>query len=403
VDQKVHASRLVAGLGGAQLVAWGTLYYGIALLGEPMGLDLGLSAGQVFGAFGWCMLISGALAPWAGRTLDRLGGRTVLASSAIVGALGFVVLARATSFSGLVAGWSIQGLAMALGLYDACFAAIGHLAPRSYRRIVTGVTLVAGLASTVSWPATYYLVRSIGWRASCDLYAVALLLCAPLYAFVLAPSAGPRAHPSAKAVRSAELSAALHKRARWLAWAFAGAALVGASISAHLVGVLKALHAPHDHALWAAAAIGVTQVAGRALELLFGARIHPARLAFATFAGMVAAMMLLLSVSVLPFALYGFALVYGVANGLSTIAKATLPVEMFGFANVGAVLGSFGASSVIARALAPFAFAVTSERAGTEAALLGLVAVSVAACAAYAAATPRVSGDAVVPTKAPCQ
>jgi predicted MFS family arabinose efflux permease len=387
VQAQRHPASLVAGLGAAQLLAWGTLYYAIAVLGEPIGAELGLTSGHVFGAFAWSMLISGVLAPWAGRTLDRLGGRALLISSVIVGAAAFVILARVHSIMALMAAWSLAGLAMALGLYDTCFAAIGQVAPGSYRRTVTGVTLLAGFASSVSWPATHYLVRSVGWRPTCDVYAAVLLVCAPLYALVLPANGSPAKARSVQKVARIEPSAAVRKRAQLLAWAFAGTAIVGASLSAHLVGVLKTLQLPSDHAVWIAASIGVMQVAGRVLELLLGSRLHPVRLGFVTFVGLLIAMLLLVVVSILPSAVYAFALVYGIANGLSTIAKATLPIEMFGLDNVGAVLGSFSAPALITRAFAPFAFAVALGTLGAEGAVMGLVAVSLASSAAYVATT----------------
>jgi hypothetical protein len=248
---------------------------------------------------------------------------------------------------------------------------------------VTGVTLVAGFASTVSWPATHYLARSIGWRASCDVYAAALLLCAPLYALIL-PAADRRA-PVPTQHAPLEVSAALRRRAQLLAWAFAGTAVIGASMSAHLVGVLKALRLPSEDAVLIAASIGLMQVAGRGLELMFGRSLHPVRLGFLTFVGILLAMLLLALVGVLPDAVFIFAFVYGISNGLLTIAKATLPVEMFGLAKVGAVLGSFSAPSLVTRAVAPFGFALAMGSLGAEGAVIGLVAVSIASCAAYAA------------------
>ncbi|HEX6244336.1 MAG TPA: MFS transporter [Polyangiales bacterium] len=380
-----HPAALVAGLGAAQLVAWGTLYYAIAVLGAPIGAELGLSSGQVFGAFAWSMLVSGALAPWAGRTLDRVGGRALLIGSAVVGASAFLALARVHSLIALIGAWSLGGLAMALGLYDTCFAAIGQAVPGSYRRIVTGVTLVAGFASTVSWPATHYLDRWMGWRATCHAYAAALLSCAALYALVL-PDVGACASSPARHVPLA-VSAAVRRRARLLAWAFAGTAVVAASMSAHLVGVLMALEVPSEDAVWIAASIGVMQVAGRVLELLFGGSVSPVRLGFVTFVGLLLAMLLLALVGRFAILVFAFAFIYGLSNGLLTIAKATLPVEMFGLANVGAVLGSFSAPSLVTRAFAPFGFAVAMGSLGSELAVSALVAVSLAACAAYAAAT----------------
>ena len=175
-----RSGTLVAGLGSAQLVAWGSLYYAIAVLGEPMRLELDVASVHAFGAFSWSLVVAGVLAPTAGRILDRHGGRTVLIASALLGALGFLVLAHARSLPWIVVAWSVNGAAMALGLYDTCFAAIGQVKPRAYRFVVTGVTLIAGFASTVAWPLSHYLLGAIGWRGVCQAYALALLLCAPL-------------------------------------------------------------------------------------------------------------------------------------------------------------------------------------------------------------------------------
>jgi MFS family permease len=390
--ERPRAAMLIAGLGSAQLIAWGALYYAIAVLGEPMRLELGVSRSHVYGAFAWSMLVSGVLAPWAGRRLDRHGGRAVLVASALTGALGFAILAQAQSFASFVIGWSFNGVAMALGLYDTCFAAVGQVAPRAYRKVLTGVTLIAGFASTVSWPLSHQLLPAIGWRGVCELYAAGLLACAPLYLVTLPAfrPAAPRhpAHPAVALVRP-HVDHAVRRRARVLSWAFAGAALIGAAISAHLVGILQALALPVGQAVWVAASIGVLQVIGRVVELLFGARHPPARVGLITFVGLFAATLLLLAASVQPALVFGFALLYGVANGMLTIAKATLPVEMFGTHEIGALLGTFGAPSLVARALAPLGFALLASWAGTFAALSAMASVGLAALGAYVLALRR--------------
>lgn len=108
-----------------------------------MAADLGLTRSHVFGAFACSQVVAGVLAPWAGRAVDGLGGRRVLVASALVAALGFVVLAQARSSWSLLAGWAIQGVAMALGLYDTCFAAIAcwaneFVSENGHRRHVGG-------------------------------------------------------------------------------------------------------------------------------------------------------------------------------------------------------------------------------------------------------------------------
>jgi len=375
----------MSGLGVAQLLAWGTLYYAIAVIGEPMRADLRMTESQIFGAFTLSLAISGVLAPWAGRRLDRYGGRAVLVTSGFVGALGFLVLARSHSFAGMLLGWSINGLAMALGLYDTCFAALGQVDPSRYRRAVTGVTLIAGFASTVSWPASHYLMQSLGWRALCDIYALALCFAALIYLTFL-----PGVHVTKSCELEAEdrqVAAAIHpaarRRARLLALTFAGASLISTSMSAHLLGVLHALKLPSEQAVWAASSIGVMQVLGRFLELGFGARQHPARVGLVTFAALSASIFLLLGISAAPWLVIAFVVLYGTSNGLLTIVKATLPVQLFGLRNAGAVLGDFSMPSLVTRAFAPLWFAVMTSKLGTHTGLLAMAAIGLATLTAY--------------------
>ena len=54
----------------------------------------------------------------------------------------------------LVVAWLLLGIGMGAGLYDAAFAALGRIYGDAARRSITGITLIAGFASTVGWPLT---------------------------------------------------------------------------------------------------------------------------------------------------------------------------------------------------------------------------------------------------------
>lgn len=379
---------LAAGLGIAQLIAWGTLYYSIAVLGPPIQHELGLSSAELYGAFAWSLALSGLLAPWAGHLVDRRGGRQVLTASALVGALGFGMLACAHSLPMLALGWTVQGVAMALGLYDTCFAALGQVAVQSYRRSVTAVTLIAGLASTVFWPVSHYVLRAVQWRGTYLAFAALLLACAPIY-LVLLPRdspATPRDHiPTAT---GADTGAA-QLRARLLSLSFAGAALVSGALSAHLVSTLAALKFSSTQAVWIAASVGVMQVIGRWVEL-WTSRLSVHRLGLLTFTGVLVSVLFLMASQAVPSMVLLFVLAYGTANGVITIVKVLLPVEMLGTHQIGAVLGRFSAPSQIARAGAPWAFAlVQSSKLGTMGALSITALVAAASLTAFVTTSRR--------------
>lgn len=145
----------------AQTLAWASSYYLLAVLGHAIGRDTGSSAAVVFGAFSVALLVAG-VSPVASRAIDRFGSRSVLIASNLVFALGLLILSRATQASHVFAAWAVMGVAMGSGLYEAAFATVVRLHGTQARRAITGITLFAGFASTVGWPPSAYLERTVG-------------------------------------------------------------------------------------------------------------------------------------------------------------------------------------------------------------------------------------------------
>jgi MFS family permease len=172
---------VVFALGTSQTLAWASSYYLPAILADPISAGLGIQRTWVFGAFTLSLLISAALAPRVGRFIDRHGGRGVLTLSAVVLAGGLLLLAAATGPVTLFAAWAVLGVGMSLGLYDAAFATLTAIYSGEARGPITGITLLAGFASTVSWPVSTVLVHAVGWRRTCLVWAALnLLLSLPL-------------------------------------------------------------------------------------------------------------------------------------------------------------------------------------------------------------------------------
>jgi MFS family permease len=385
LEKTLHVSYLVAGLGTSQLLAWGTLYYAIAVIAAPLSVELQLTQAQVFGAFTWALALSGGLAPWAGKLLDRHGGRRVLVGSTVLGAAGFSIIGHANSFAVFLLGWSLNGVAMALGLYEACFATLAQVVPKQYSRAVTGVTLVAGFSSSVTWPASHYLQDALGWRGLCNIYVAMLCLCGLAYALMLPAKLGQRRAMGELTCVPAPPN--VRRMARLLAIMFAGLALISASLSAHMLMVLRETGISEDATVWVASSIGVMQVLGRLLNVVLGAKADAVRLGLVTFVGFLSATLLLLASFHFAWFVIPFAVIYGVANGLVTIAKATLPVHLFGVTDVGQVLGTFSRPSLVTRAFAPLVFAVVSHSLGIIAATYALAFVGALGLLAYVTMT----------------
>ena len=182
--------RTIIVLGIGQTLTWASSYYLVAILAVPIARDIGFASNWVFGAFSAALLISAVLGPRIGRTIDSFGGRGVLSSANLVIAAGLVVLAMAQSVVMVWAAWLILGVGMGLGLYDAAFAALGRIYGVKARRAITGITLIAGFAGTVSFPTANLLAELYGWRSPPTAFALAILMIAvPLFRFGTRPVA----------------------------------------------------------------------------------------------------------------------------------------------------------------------------------------------------------------------
>ncbi|PLL14894.1 MFS transporter [Tabrizicola sp. TH137] len=343
---------IVAALGTAQTVGWASSYYIPAVLATPMAASFGLSPVWVFGAFSMAMVVSAAIGPWAGARIDRIGGRGVLMLSNLVFATGLVLLAVAPSPAVLFAGWAIIGLGMGMGLYEAGFATLAGIYGRGARGPITGITLIAGFASTVGWPLSGLMLAQWGWREACLGWAI-LHLCLALPLNALLPT-GTETKPEAEPDTAPDAPPPPRGAMALLAFVFAATWFNATAMAAHLPGLLQAAGASTALAIAAGALIGPAQVAARVLEFGLLRRFHPlASARMAAAAHPVAAMVLMAFGG--P-AAYAFALLHGAGNGILTIAKGTLPLALFGAGGYGQRLGWLNAPARIAQAAAPLIF-----------------------------------------------
>jgi MFS family permease len=356
---------VVATLGITQTLAWGSTYYLPAVMADPVSASLRLSHDWFFGIFSASLLLSGLLGPVAGRIIDRRGGRDVLAGTNLVFAAGLVLLSAASGVPGLSLAWAVLGVGMGFGLYEAAFATVTGLYGSDARNAITGITLFAGFASTIGWPASALLIDALGWRGACLTWAALhLVLGLPLNRLLVPKAPAPVVEPAAPG----HTPAAVPWTMLVLAGVFAASWFVATAMAAHLPRLLEALGSTPAAALAAAALVGPAQVGARLIEFGVLRRVSPlvsARLAAALHPVAAA----LLAVLGAPAAAL-FAVLHGGGNGLMTIARGTLPLALFGSAGYGLRTGLLAAPSRVLQGGAPLLFGLVLDRAGPLYALL---------------------------------
>ncbi len=377
--------RAVSVLGVTEILSWGALFYPPVLTVPLIAADHGWSRSFTMGGFSLGLLVGGLCSRYVGGAIDRFGGHVVMPVGSLTAAAGLAALVHAQSAPAYFAVWMLLGAAMAASLYDPAFATLGRIFGAGARGPITALTLAGGFASTVSWPATQFLIDKVGWRGTYLVYAALLaLVAAPLHAFAL-----PRRRAEILA-RPAPTLAPAQKPAAFIpphgltfiliVAGFASYAFVPSALSAQLLAIFKRFGLTPDVVVAIGMLFGPAQVLARICELGFGRHMHPLWIARGAVGLLVAAFVLL---ALLPFSAAvaaTFAVMFGMANGLLTIARGTVPLALFGPSGYGRLVGRIGGPFLAVQALAPVIVTYVADRASDAA---GLTLVAVFAVAAF--------------------
>jgi len=250
----------------------------------------------------------------------------------------------------------------------------------------------------VSWPATQFFIDRVGWRGTYVVYAALLaFLAAPLHAFALprqsaqrydarvaAAPAAPVADPKPSAVLAPHGLAFV-----LVATAFASYAFVPSALSAHLLAIFERFGLAPATVVAIGMLFGPAQVLARICELTFARHLHPLAIARFSIGLLVAAFTLIAFTPFSAAVAAAFAVMYGMANGLMTIARGTVPLSLFGAAGYGRLVGRIGGPYLVVQAVAPVVLAYVAERASDGAGLTLVAAFAVVALVCFAAIRPR--------------
>lgn len=381
---------LVWGLSGAQLVSWGVLYYAFSLFVVPMENELGWSRTTLNGALSLGLLAAGLLAYPIGTWIDGHGGRWIMACGSLLGVAMLVAWSQVTDIVVFHLVWIGMGVAMAATLYEPAFVVLTRLFHQSYRTKITLMTLVGGLASTVFIPLTQLLVDTLGWReALLALAAIVAAICVPVHGLMLRDRQAGPVNAAEPVLGAAAVRRAMRTPVFWaLMICFVAYYATFSALTFHLAPMWTDRGFDAVTIVAALATIGPFQVAGRLLLLALGRRVPTATVGkIAMIAFPVSALLLILLPQSLV-AMFAFAVLYGIGNGIMTIVRGTSVPDLLWREGYGAISGALSLPATVAKAASPFAAALLwSWAGGYDAVLWAVFAGGTTAVLAFWAAT----------------
>jgi len=348
---------------GVQAVGIGT-YVSYGVLFNPLISEFGWSRAAIAGASSVAFLLGGFLSIGVGRLNDRIGPRKLMTVTAVFFGLGFFLM------SGLDALWQLYlffGIIFGIGLSSVDVIALTTIARWFVRKrgVVTGIVKVGTGAGQMIIPfLTSILIINYGWRNSCSIIGVAVLVILVAIAQALRRDPGVMgllpdwgeegpADNSASSPEGLSLNEALRT---WQFWTLCAANLSIVFclmlVVVHIVPYAQDIKVSATRAAGVLSTIGGVSMAGRFISGLTIDRIGSKRVMKFCFILLTIAL-LWLQIAKELWMLYLFAVIYGTAHGGLFTSISPMVAEFFGIKAHGALFGIVVFSGTFGGAIGP--------------------------------------------------
>jgi MFS family permease len=349
---------------GIQAVGIGT-YVSYAVLFKPLISEFGWSRASIAGAFSIAFLLGGFLSIVVGRLNDRIGPRKLMTVTGVFFGLGYLLMSRIDAI------WQLYlffGIVFGIGLSSIDVIALTTIARWFVKKrgIVTGIVKVGTGAGQFVIPLLVsILITSYGWRDSCLIIGVAVLIILVAIAQLLRRDPGlmglsPDWGAEEPADKSELAPEGLSRREALRVWQFWTICAVNLTIVfclmlvvAHIVTFAQDLKVSATRAAGILSTIGGVSMAGRFMTGLTIDRIGSKIVMIFCFILLIIAL-LWLQIAKELWMLYLFAMIYGTAHGGFFTTISPMVAEFFGIKAHGALFGIVVFSGTFGGALGPF-------------------------------------------------
>ncbi len=348
--------KAILSLALSQIILWSGLYYIFPALLLKFEQHYGWSRSELTLALAIAVAVSALFAPVAGRLIDAGYGRHLMVGSGVLGALSLLVASLVTSLPLFYLCWAAIGVAMAGSLYEPCFAVVIRYMGDQAAKAIALIALVAGFASTVTFPSAIFFAENFGLAATLQLFAALILLIgvpANMYGTFALRKASQTRHEFHRQP-SSTTKWFLSAPAFWLlALSFAFLGLTQGVILNHLLPIMEQRGVSQSDSVVLLSCIGPMQFLGRLLWGLYAEKIAAKTMLSLCFIGGIVSLLILLIAghSVVLLAVYIF--IQGFFFGIFNIIKPLVTRDIMGEKDFASIAGMLALPYLMAFAVAP--------------------------------------------------
>ena len=343
------------------LVAWGA-YYSYGIFFVPLLSEFAWTRASVSGAFSLGTIIQGVAAIATGRLTDRFGPRPVVMVGGMIAGTGYVLMSQIDSIWQL---YIIYGILIGIGTGCYFVSLVSNVAHwfQHRRGLMTGVVVSGiGLGAIIVPPMANRLISIYDWRSSYIIIGTTVVAASVLLAQLLKRRV-PMAHnidshlvpnQDIRSTKGFSLRATLRTYQLWMICAlFLCLGFCLFSIMVHIVPHAMDRGFSMDESAAIIAIIGISRIVGKVGLGYLADRIGPRPGWISGFAIMAIAVFYLLAADTL-WALYAFAVAFGLAYGCLVAMESPIIANMFGLRAHGAILGLASFMFMVGAAIGPW-------------------------------------------------
>ena len=377
-DQPASHRRAAWPLAFAETLVWAGLFYSFPALLPHWEADLGWSKTELSAAFTLALVASALIAPVWGRFIDQGHGRILFAAGAAAGGCLLLALSQATQLWQFYALWVCIGVSAGACLYEACFSVLTVMLGAEAKKAITLVTLIAGFAGTVAFPAADVMAEVAGWRGALQAFAALILAVAvPLIWFGARGADHARARVAANPATARRAKPVTREASFWLlAGAWVMTALGHGAVMTHMLPILDDRGLHPETAVLAASMIGPMQVAGRLAMMAAERHVSTLTIALGTYVATGLAAAALLGAGAASGLIVAFVVLHGAGYGVTSITRPVVVADVLGREGFGVTSGLLAIAFVGGGAAAPTAAALLWESGGYDMVLAMVIGAS---------------------------
>ena len=373
-------------MAAGQVCTWAGLYYVFPALLLRWEQDLGWSKAELTAAITLAVFLSALAAPLAGRLIDRGFGPMWMTGCTLLGGAALLLCSLVQHIWQFYVLWAVIGISLSGALYEPCFAMVTRARGSRAKRGIILITLIAGFAGAISFPAAHSLAEAFGWRTALQVFALVVAGAGAPIIWIATRLLEADADETARSEAGDQRPAGgfLGNPIFWsLGIAFSLLAVLHGVTLHHLLSILDERRVNGEVAVLAASFIGPMQVAGRLAMVAVERHVSHHGIAAATFLLLGFSILLLMVAGTAPTLLVFFVILFGGSYGIVSIIRPVIARDLLGQAGFGAKSGGLALLYLCGSASAPFAGALIWQAGGYGLVLPLLVGLATAGLVLY--------------------